>query len=79
MKHPKVSERKLGREKAAGQAWKEDKLIEIDPRQDAYDFFETLVHEWYHVEFPDWSERTVAAKSKKQSKFLWKNKVRIIK
>lgn len=78
-KQPKVTEKKLGRERASGQAWKEDRIIEIDPRQDAYEYLDTLIHEFLHVEFPAWSERTVAAKSKKLSKFLWKNKARLIK
>jgi hypothetical protein len=78
-KQPIVTEKKLGRERASGQAWKEDRIIEIDPRQNAYEFLDTLLHEWIHIEFPDWTERTVAAKSKKLSKFLWKHKCRIIK
>ncbi len=69
----------MGREMASGQAWHEKNLIEIDPRQDAYDYLDTLIHEWMHIKFPDWTEKKVASTSKKLSKFLWKNKIRIIK
>jgi len=79
MKNPQVTEKKLGRQRAAGQAFKEERRIEIDPRQDAYDYLDTLIHEWIHVQLPDWQEKKVAATSKKLSKFLWKHKVRIIK
>lgn len=79
MKNPIVREKKLGRQKSVGQAWQDDGLIDIDPRQDAYEYFDTLIHEWIHVEFPTWKENTVRAKSRKLSKFLWKHKVRIIK
>lgn len=76
---PTVTEKKLGRQRASGQAWKEDRVIEIDPRQDAYEYFDTLIHEHFHIQFPDWSEKKVASESKKLSKFLWKHKARLIK
>ena len=71
-KHPKVVERKLGREQAFGLAWEERGLMEIDPRQNAKDYTDTLIHEWFHLEFPEWGERKIAAKSKKLAAFLWK-------
>lgn len=77
--HPQVVEKKLGRQNRFGQADVEGRIIEVDPRQDAYEYLDTIIHEWLHIEFPTWSEKTVTAKSKKLSKFLWKNKVRIIK
>jgi hypothetical protein len=79
VKHPKVTERKLGRERALGQAFSETKEIEIDPRQDSKEYIDSLIHEWLHVEFPDWTERKVAGKSRKLSGFLWKHKLRIIR
>lgn len=79
MKQPKVIERKLGREKAFGQAFDEERLIEIDPRQNSKDYIDTLIHEWLHIEFPDWKERVVASKSKKLARFLWKHNVRLVR
>lgn len=79
MKTPKVIERKLGREKAFGQAFNEERLIEIDPRQDSKNYIDTLIHEWWHCEFPEATERFVASKSKKLAKFLWKHNVRLIR
>lgn len=49
----KVTERKLGREHAAGQAWIDRKHIEIDPRQKPRDWFYTLVHEAIHLAFKE--------------------------
>lgn len=79
MKHPKVTERKLGRERAFGQAFSEENLIEIDPRQNSKEYIGTLIHEWMHVEFQDWTERTVSAKSNKLAAFLWKHRTRILR
>jgi hypothetical protein len=79
MKHPKVTERKLGREKAMGLADFETKSIEVDPRQTSKDMLDTLIHEWWHIEFPNDKEKRVAAKSKKLANFLWKHKVRILR
>lgn len=79
MSHVKVTEKKLGRERALGQAFSETKEIEIDPRQNSKEYIDTLVHEWFHIEFPEWNERTVASKSKKLAKFLWKHNVRLLR
>jgi hypothetical protein len=72
-KEPKITviERPLGREKATGQAFKDDGLIEIDPRQKARPYFETAIHETLHVLFPKLSERQIILKSKKLTKVLW--------
>ena len=66
-----IVERKLGREKALGQIT-EDNLIEIDPRQGAYEYLDTAVHELIHKHFPELTEKQVEAKSKRISKSLWK-------
>lgn len=73
MKDPKITiiERKLGKEKAMGQAFKEDGLIEVDPRQKPKDYLETCIHEAMHVLFPQLSERQIILKSKKMTKLLW--------
>lgn len=72
----KVIERKLGRERAWGQAYKDDKVIEIDPRQGSKSYFETLIHEKLHIMFPEWEEGKVDRNAKILTSFLWKNKYR---
>lgn len=70
---PKITiiERKLGREKAHGQAYKDDGLIEIDPRQKAKAYLETCIHEAMHVMFPALTEKQIIQKSKKLTRLLW--------
>lgn len=67
-----IKERKLGRERAVGQAYKENGLIEIDPRQNSFDYLDTVIHETLHVLFPELSESKVISNSKKLAKVLWK-------
>lgn len=64
-------ERKLGREKNAGQAFKDEGLIEIDPRQSAKNYLDTCIHEALHVLFPEASEKQIRIKTKKLTKVLW--------
>jgi hypothetical protein len=66
-----IIERKLGKEKALGQLTDEG-VIEIDPRQGAYEYLDTVVHELVHNQFPDLSEKQTEQKSKRISKSLWK-------
>lgn len=67
----KVIERKLGREGALGFAYFDENLIEIDPRQDAFNYFETAIHERMHLLFPKLSERQITIKSHELTQFLW--------
>lgn len=55
----RIKERKLGRERAWGLAYKSDGLIEIDPRMVARRYLDTLIHEMLHILFPDASETKV--------------------
>lgn len=71
-----VIERKLGRERAAGQAHVDEGLIEIDPRQSPKDWLATLIHEALHQSFPDMDEAPIAAAEKKIADILWRNHVR---
>jgi len=66
-----VTDKKLGRERAAGQAWQGENLIEIDPRQSHKDYMDTLIHESLHIFFPDWSEYKVKTTAKKIAAVLW--------
>jgi hypothetical protein len=70
-KRLRVVERKLGREKAYGQIWLEDNLIEIDPRQPARDYMGTVVHEAAHAALPGLSETDVAKLTSTVTSLLW--------
>jgi hypothetical protein len=66
-----IIERKLGRERALGQLTVDD-VIEIDPRQGAYEYLNTTVHELVHKSFPDLEEKEVIKKTNRIAKGLWK-------
>lgn len=70
MKKVKIIERKLGREKALGQAW--DDLVEIDPRQCSKEYMDTAIHELLHIAQPELSESKVVRVSRLISSKLWK-------
>lgn len=71
-KLPKVVIRKLGKEKAYGQAFVKENLIEIDPRQKPKTLLDTEIHEFLHIRFPDWSETKVKKEAKILRDYLWK-------
>ncbi len=73
-----IKHRKLGREKAWGQAIDEGSLIELDPRLLGKKHLEVLIHEIMHLQNPDWSETRVLKKAKEMSKLLWAQKYRRI-
>lgn len=67
------------RERALGQAWQGENLIEIDPRQPPKEYLDTLIHESLHIIFPELSERKVNTAARKLSALLWKEKYRKVK
>ena len=67
----KVVWRKLGKEKAWGQATIGEDLIEIDPRLGAKRQLEVLCHEQVHLIFPNASEPEVDKAGKALAKMLW--------
>lgn len=73
-----LTERKLGRERAAGQAFPEDGLIEIDPRLEPRQWLSTLVHEAVHIAFPDADERSVVRAERIVTRILWRAGIRRI-
>ncbi len=73
-----LTERKLGRERAAGQAYLEDGLIEIDPRLKPRQWLSTLVHEAVHMAFPHAEERSVAKAERIITRILWRAGLRRI-
>lgn len=78
MKLPRVKivERKLGRERCVGQATHGINLVEIDPRQSEYERLDTLVHELFHISFPNASEEEVISMSRWFSRILWRQHYR---
>ncbi|MEO8207351.1 MAG: hypothetical protein ABI615_14330 [Chthoniobacterales bacterium] len=78
MKKIVLYERKLGRERAAGQAWDTDRIIEIDPRQTPRVRLDTIIHEWLHIEFPALSETQIRRRAGRLTKILWEDKWRKI-
>ena len=67
----KVVWRRLGREKAWGQATIGEGLIEIDPRLGAKRQLEVLCHEQIHLTFPEMSEAQVDRAGKDLAAVLW--------
>lgn len=67
----KVIHRKLGREKAYGQAWKDERIIEIDERVIGKEYLDTVIHEVTHCQFPKMPEITVNARSTELANILW--------
>lgn len=65
-----VVEKKLGG-KVVGWAYFDENMIEIDPRQSSYEYFETLIHERFHLMFPKMSEKQIEEKGRDMAKFLW--------
>ena len=74
-----VIERPLGREKAMGLAWVEDRRIEIDSRLESRDFLDTLIHELLHIYNPDWKEQRVASVATQMTNLIWAKDYRRIK
>jgi hypothetical protein len=74
----KVIHRKLGKEKADGLAYKEDKEIHIDERLKGKRYILTAMHELIHVYFPELSESKVDKISRGMTNDLWKLKIRRI-
>lgn len=67
----KVIHRKLGREKANGQAWTDKRLIEIDDRITGKEYLDVVIHEVTHCQNPKWPEITVTARATELCNVLW--------
>jgi hypothetical protein len=70
-KGAKVIWRKLGKERAWGQATIGENLIEIDPRLGAKRQLEVLCHEQGHLTFPDKPESEIDRLGKDLANLLW--------
>jgi hypothetical protein len=69
----KILFKKLGREKAAGLAYKEDRVIYIDPGQRGFTLLDTIIHEIIHCQQPDLSEEAVSEFATEMADLLWKS------
>lgn len=67
----KVELKKLGREKAWGQCWKEDKIIEIDERCSPRFFLQVLAHEVCHSLWPEASETKIENAGRILGNVIW--------
>jgi len=78
MAHPtrriKVSERKLGRERAWGRQL--PRKIELDPRLQPRPRMSVLIHEAFHQAYPEMSEAQVDHGEKVVCKILWSQNYR---
>lgn len=68
----RVVEKRLGRERAMGQAIHGENVVEVDPRQHPREYLDTVIHEVLHLAHPDFSERQVCITSRKISTALWR-------
>lgn len=73
-KLPRIRERKLPGA-ALGYAYS-DGLIEIDPRQPAREYLDTLVHESLHLAFPELGEAEIDKSARFISTILWRQNYR---
>lgn len=73
-----VKERKLARELAVGLYWHGEALIEIDPRQPARRYLNTLIHELLHHVCPEASENWVSRAAGTMAKVVWRQGYRRI-
>jgi|APGre2960657505_1045072.scaffolds.fasta_scaffold135982_1 hypothetical protein len=72
----KIKFKKLGREKAFGQAISSESLIELDPRQKQKTMLNTLIHELLHIIEPDWTENKVSKTASILARYIWEAKFR---
>lgn len=67
----KLVDKKLGRERALGQAYSGERLVEIDPRLRSKVRLSVAIHEFLHIVFPDMSESKIDRAAPKIAKALW--------
>lgn len=72
-KKTKVIYRPLGKERAHGLADVNRNTIELDTSLEGYRHLLYILHEFYHIKHPDWSETKVRKESSKTARFLWEN------
>jgi hypothetical protein len=78
VKNIKIIEKKLGRERAWGQAWQSEFIVEIDPRQSSKKYLNTLIHEILHCLYPENSETKIKNNADILTKHIWDKNYRRI-
>lgn len=73
-----LKERKLGRERASGQVFFSEKLIEIDSRLPAREKQKTAIHEALHVAFPKAPEKEILRAERVVDQILWDYGLRLL-
>lgn len=68
----KVVYRKLGKEQAHGLAFKEERVVHIDPRLNGEDTMHTIIHEIIHIQNPKWPEIKVQGHAREMFEILWR-------
>ena len=63
---------KLGKHRADGLAYIENRKILIDMRLTGVELLETILHEVAHIQQPDLSEEAILEYSKETAEILWK-------
>lgn len=63
---------KLGKHKADGLAYVENRKVIIDERLTGVELLETILHEVTHIQQPDLSEEAVLKYTKETAEILWK-------
>ena len=76
MRAPSIVERKLGRERAVGLAYRSARRIVVDPRRGQRARLDTLMHEALHIAAPEWSEDRVSEVAGMLCKVAWKDRYR---
>ena len=61
-----------------GLAYKDARLIEIDPSYRGFDLLDSCVHEILHIQQPDLSEEAVTANATEMADLLWKIGFRLV-
>lgn len=74
----KVVYKKLGRHKAFGITYSDEKVIYVDPRTKGKKRLEILLHEGLHQLLPQAEEEEVIRLSVALTKLLWAEKFRLI-
>lgn len=72
----KIINKKLGRQKALGQAFSQGKIIELDSRLKNKEHLEILIHEVLHILNWEWKEEKVIQQSRKIANVIWKENYR---
>ncbi len=68
----KIINKKLGRQKALGQAFSQGKIIELDSRLKNKEHLEIVIHEVLHILNWDWKEEKIMLQSQKIAKVYGK-------